>query len=88
MPQFMDIHNDIREVASAEMLRLHERDLAIQNKHDVRFTRCWYDASSGRVFCLSEAPSVEAHLAVHQEAHGAMPDEIFEVQDIEWPSVI
>jgi Protein of unknown function (DUF4242) len=83
MPQFMDIHNGIRDMEWAEMVQLHERDLTIQNKHDVRFTRCWYDAGSGRVFCLSEAPNVEAHLAAHKEAHGAMPDEIFEVLDIE-----
>jgi hypothetical protein len=83
MPQFLDIHNGIRDLAWAEMVRLHGRDLEVQNKHDVRFTRCWYDAGSGRVFCLSEAPNVEAHLAAHQEAHGAMPDEVFEVQDIE-----
>ena len=45
--------------------------------------RYWYDAATGRVFCLSDAPDKEAALAVHREAHGLMPDEIFEVQEFE-----
>ena len=82
MPQFLDIHNGIQDLSWAEMVRAHEQDLAVQGSHDVRFTRCWYDPGNGRVFCLSEAPSKQAHLAAHQEAHGQLPDEIFEVQDL------
>ena len=57
------------------------KDLAVQGKYGVRYLKYWYDAATGKVFCLSEAPSKEAALAVHREAHGMMPDDIFEVQD-------
>jgi hypothetical protein len=33
------------------------------------------------VFCLVEAPSKEAAIAVHREAHGMTADEIFEVKE-------
>ena len=40
-------------------------------------------AATGRVFCLSDAPSKEAALAVHRDSHGQMPDDIFEVEEFE-----
>jgi len=49
----------------------------------VHYLRYWFDPATGRVFCLSEAPSSDAALAVHREAHGQLPDEIFEVQEYE-----
>jgi hypothetical protein len=66
-----------------QLAELHAMDLAIQHQHGVRYLKYWYDPASGRVFCLSEAPSKEAALAVHRESHGQMPDEIFEVQEYE-----
>jgi hypothetical protein len=62
---------------------LHKQDLAVQHKHDVRYVKYWYDAATGRVFCLSDAPSKEAALAVHREAHGVMPDDIFQVEEFD-----
>ena len=34
------------------------------------YVRYWYDEATGKVFCLAEAPSAEAAIAVHREAHG------------------
>ena len=34
---------------------------------------------TGDVFCLVEAPSKEAAIQVHREAHGLLPDDITEV---------
>jgi hypothetical protein len=69
---------------TAELLaELHKQDLAVQHKHGVRYVKYWYDAATGRVFCLSDAPSKEAALAVHREAHGQMPDDIFEVEEFD-----
>jgi hypothetical protein len=47
----------------------------------VKYLKYWYDEGSGRVFCLSEAPSKEAAEAVHREAHGLVADEIVEVKE-------
>jgi hypothetical protein len=57
--------------------------LSVQQKYGVRYLRYWYDAVRGLVFCLADAPDKEAALAVHREAHGLMPDDIFEVQEFE-----
>jgi len=82
MPRFLDSHT-VDGVTPEELAELHRRDLATQEQHGVRYLKYWFDPVSGRVFCLSEAPSKEAALAVHREAHGQMPDDIFEVQEFE-----
>jgi Protein of unknown function (DUF4242) len=71
------------EVTAEMLAEAHRLDLAVQSKHGVRYVKYWYDAATGRVFCLSDAPSKEAALAVHREAHGNMPDDIFEVEEFE-----
>jgi hypothetical protein len=43
--------------------------------------RSWFDEGRGKVFCLVEAPSKEAAIAVHREAHGSVADEVIEVQE-------
>jgi Protein of unknown function (DUF4242) len=83
MPRFLDVHSVPPGIAAEMIAELHQKDLAVQGKHDVRYVKYWYDAATGKVFCLSEAPSKEAALAVHREAHGEMPDDIFEVQEFE-----
>ena len=83
MPWFLDSHivpNDITVDALAEA---HARDVAVQAKHGVKYVKYWYDAARGRVFCLAFAASREAAIAVHQEANGIQPDDIFEVQEFE-----
>jgi hypothetical protein len=83
MPRFLDIHSGMHGVTPAQLAEAHARDLAVQAKYGVHYIKYFYDAATGKVFCLSEAPSREAALAVHREAHGNMPDDIFEVQEFE-----
>jgi hypothetical protein len=47
----------------------------------VKYHKYWFDETSGKVFCLVEAPSKEAAEAVHREAHGLLADEITEVKE-------
>jgi hypothetical protein len=79
MPLFLDVHNGVFGVTAEDVAEGHRKDLAVQAKYGVRYLKYWYDPVSGKVFCLSDAPSKEAALAVHREAHGLMPDDIFEV---------
>ena len=82
MPRFLDVHTGMpHDLPAHELAEAHAKDLACQAKYGVRYLKYWYDAATGKVFCLSEAPSKEAALAVHREAHGMMPDDIFEVQE-------
>jgi len=83
MPRYIDIHTLEPGTSPDVVADAHRRDLAIQSKYGVRYLKYWYDAATGKVFCLADAPSQEAALAVHREAHGEMPDDIFEVEEHE-----
>jgi uncharacterized protein DUF4242 len=81
VPLFMDVHSFDEGVAVEDVVRAHLADLVTQAKHDVRYLRYWVDEISGRVFCLVEAPSADAAMTVHREAHGLVAQEIFQVQE-------
>jgi len=79
---FMDVHHlGAGKVTAADVAAAHKQDLAVGPKHDVKYLNYWLDPASGTVMCLSEAPNAEAALAVHQEAHGLIPDTIEEVSE-------
>ena len=59
----------------------HAKDLETQAKYGVKYPKYWYDLSTGKVLCLVEAPSKEAAIAVHREAHGLAANEVIEVQE-------
>lgn len=81
MPLYLDVHNKIEGLSTEKVAEAHKRDLAVQGKYDVSYLRYWYDEGTGKVFCLVQAPSKEAAIAVHREAHGAVADEIIEVKE-------
>ncbi len=81
MPLYIDVHHRIDSLTPEMIAAAHAKDLAVQSKYGVSFLKYWYDEATGKVFCLSEAPSREAAEAVHREAHGALADEIFEVKE-------
>ena len=80
MALYMDIHNLPGATAQA-VAEAHEKDLQTQAKYGVTYLRYWVDERAGKVFCLVEAPDVEAANQVHREAHGLVADEIFEVKE-------
>ena len=81
MPLYLDVHHKIPGLTGGAVSDAHQKDLAVQGKHGVRYLRYWYDEGTGKVFCLVEAPSKEAAEAVHREAHGFVADEIIEVKE-------
>ena len=81
MPLYMDIHNKIDGLTAEAIKGAHEQDVKVQGKHGVKYHKYWFDASSGRAFCLVDAPNKEAANAVHREAHGLVADELIEVQE-------
>jgi hypothetical protein len=83
MPWFLDSHTAPDGLTVEALAEAHARDVAVQAKYGVRYVKYWYDAARGRVFCLAFAPSRDAALAVHMEANGLQPDDIFEVQEFE-----
>ena len=83
MPHFMDMHSGMLGLTPKQLAETHAKDLAVEAKYGVHYIKYFYDAATGKIFCFSEAPSKEAALAVLGEAHGNMPDDIFEVEEFE-----
>ena len=81
MPLYMDVHNHIEGLTAEAVAGAHERDLAVQAKHGVKYIKYWFDEGQGKVFCLVEAPNAEAANAVHREAHGLVADSLTEVKE-------
>ena len=80
MPLYMDVHQHVEGLTADAVAGAHARDLEVQGKHGVDYKQYWFDEGTGKVFCLVEAPTKEAAIAVHREAHGLVADEITEVR--------
>lgn len=81
MALYMDVHHHVEGLTEEAVAGAHQRDLEVQEKHGVSYLKYWFDETSGKVFCLVEAPSKEAAEAVHREAHGLLADELIEVKE-------
>lgn len=78
MPEFMDVHDGMHGISNELLAQAHQADLDIQATEGVNFKHAWADPESGKVFCLSEAPSAEAVKRIHQRA-GHPTEQVFEV---------
>jgi hypothetical protein len=81
MPLYMDIHENVPDLTGEAVTAAHQKDLETQQKHGVHYLKYWYDTGDRKVFCLVEAPSMDAAERVHREAHGLVADHIFEVKE-------
>jgi class 3 adenylate cyclase len=79
MPLYMDIH-EIQGATPEDLAKAHASDVEVQRKYGVNYLKYWVNESQGKVFCLVDAPSVEAACCVHREAHGMVAEKIIEVQ--------
>jgi hypothetical protein len=83
MPLFLDSHTIPAGVTARDLEEMHARDVQVQDRYGVRYLKWWYDPARGRVFCLILAPDRDSAIAVHRDANGVRPDDIFEVQEFE-----
>jgi len=82
MPLYMDIHESVPAGTTAQdVAGAHAADVSVQGKYGVDYRSYWVDEANGRVFCLVDAPNPQAAVAVHQEAHGLLADDIFPVTE-------
>lgn len=79
MPLYIDIH-ETRGATAEEVAKAHAADLETQRKYGVEYLKYWFNESRGKVFCLVNAPSPEAPISVHREAHGLVAERIIEVE--------
>ena len=77
----MDYHREVAGLTAEAVADAHRRDQEVQAAHDVEYQRYWFDEATGKVFCLVEAPSADAAIAVHRAAHGLVADEIVPVRE-------
>ncbi|MDQ4109129.1 MAG: SCO4226 family nickel-binding protein [Actinomycetota bacterium] len=78
MPEFMDIHRDMKGITPQQLLDAHRADVEIQDEEGANFMKPWADPESGLVFCPSEAPGAEIVKRVHAKA-GHPADEVYPV---------
>ena len=78
MAAFMDVHSGFVGVTAQQLKEAHNADLAIEGEEGVHFEKAWLDPESGKVFCLSNGPSKEAIMRIHERA-GHPTVEVYEV---------
>ena len=77
----MDSHKNVEGLTAEAVAGAHQKDLEVQGKHGVNYLKYWFNEVEGAVFCLVDAPSKEAAIAVHCEAHGLVTDDLVEVKE-------
>lgn len=78
MPFYMDIHT-IDGLTPEALAKAHAADVQAQAKHGVNYLKYWINEHRCKAFCLVHAPTPEAAMAVHREAHGFVAEKIIEV---------
>ena len=78
MPVFMDRHF-VEGATRHAVADAHHKDLALQDKYDVKFLTYWFDEVRCTAFCLIEAADRKTIERAHDEAHGLVPNEVIEV---------
>lgn len=75
----MDRH-DIQGMTAKDVAKVHQEDLKVQAKYGCKTLTYWFDEKSGLAFCLIDAPEKKAVIGMHTEAHGAVPNQIINVE--------
>lgn len=77
---YIDVHHlGAGKVTAAAVAAAHQKDLAVEKKFNVNFIKYWVDVDKGDIYCLSSAPDPQAIRSTHAQAHGLLPDEIYQV---------
>lgn len=79
MPIYLDRHQNLG-VSPDELAAAHLKDLEAQEQFGVSYLSYWFDFNAKAAYCLVDAPTSKAAQAVHEVAHGVMPDKLIEVK--------
>ena len=79
MAIYMDRHDVSADVTAEIVARLHQEDLKVQHLYGCKGLTYWFDEDRKTAFCLVEAPSKEALISMHNNAHGEVPHSVIEV---------
>ncbi|MFT3934408.1 MAG: DUF4242 domain-containing protein [Chitinophagaceae bacterium] len=79
---YIDVHHlGAGKVTYEAVAKAHLKDLATEKKYNVQFLKYWVDEAKGDVYCLSTAMDTSGITKTHAEAHGLLPDHIYQVTD-------
>jgi hypothetical protein len=79
---YIDVHQfKPGTVTYADVAKAHARDLAVEGKYDTHFLEFWVNEEKGLVYCLSSTSDSSLIRKTHSEAHGLMPEYIYQVTD-------
>ncbi|MDW5288766.1 nickel-binding protein [Formosa sp. PL04] len=81
MPLYLDLHELPEGITAAHVAEMHQADLDIEHKYNCRGLTYWCDEKRKTAFCLIDAPNKQALIDLHENAHGAIPTRIIEVND-------
>jgi class 3 adenylate cyclase len=76
----MDRHRVPTDTTPEDVAAAHDLDQKIEAQYGVKYLTYWFDRANGGIFCLAQAPSKEAAIRVHAEAHGLLAEELIEVE--------
>lgn len=79
---FIDVHQlTPGKVKYEDVAKAHAKDLATEKKYGVHFIKYWVNEEKGLVYCLSSSSDSESIRKTHAEAHGLLPEYIYQVTD-------
>jgi phenolic acid decarboxylase len=79
---YIDVHHlEPGKVTAEDVAKAHKKDLAVQKRHGVSFEQYWVDEDKGIVYCLASASNPDSIRHSHAEAHGLIPQEIYQVSE-------
>ena len=79
---YIDVHQlQPGKVKFEDVVKAHQRDLAVENKYGVDFLNFWVNEEKGLVYCLSASSDTASIRKTHAEAHGLLPEYIYQVTE-------
>ncbi|MBJ7882494.1 nickel-binding protein [Gelidibacter salicanalis] len=81
MPLYLDLHELPEGISAQHVAEMHQADLDLEHHYNCRGLTYWCDEKRKTAFCLIDAPNKQALIDLHENAHGAVPTRIIEVND-------
>ena len=78
VPFYMDRH-EFSGLTARDAANMHLKDMEVQHKFGVQLLTYWFDYDRQTAFCLADAPNADAVRALHGASHGAIPNQVIEV---------
>ncbi len=79
---YIDVHKlEAGKIKYEDVAKAHAKDLTVEKKYEVHFIKYWVNEDKGLVYCLSSSNDSESIRKTHAEAHGLLPEYIYQVTD-------